>query len=138
MATAPQFVGYPRVVSDTLTYIDHAATYTGGDNGGIIRRIWLNAVSLDGDLRVNITLNGVMIGFILLETTGATEYSDGTWETQAIEALLSGAFPGLSLGADRYFELGPSEQLTLSGSQADGTTLEAGEMIHVRIQGADY
>ena len=138
MAVSPQFVGYPRVESATLTLADNSVTFTGGDNGGIIRRIWANAVADSGDLRVNISLDGIMVGYVILSSTGETAYSDDAWTTQATELLLSGAFPGLSLGADRYFELGGGEILTISAGQSDGTSLEAGESVHIRIQGADY
>ena len=137
MASSPAFVGNPRVVVSSLTTGDSDTSYSAGENGGIVRRIWVNATSDEDTILVTCTLDGFMVGAVNITPTGLTNSDDGLWGT-ATELLLSGLFPGLSLDPDRYFNLGPDEELLISAAKPDGAALGAGERVDVRIEGADY
>ena len=137
MATSPAFVGPPQVSNLALTSSFPTATHTAGVNGGVVRKIWVNCVSNEATLSLQVLIDDTPVGTASL-VPNTIANADLLIFNPASDLLLSGLFAGLSLDSDRYFNLGPDEIITFVGVQSDGSALVAGEYISIRVEGADY
>ena len=127
MSIAPQFTNSPNNTMAVFTGIDltDRVDWRAGDNGGILRRIYVRAVADQAvHARISMKIGGAIMPVAVVDIPPIPTGDVGTDNTPMTNILNSDVFPGVDVTVDGLpFEADDGVRVTLAAGLDDGETI---------------